>query len=396
MNNKAFTTYQGAAIPKRLPPCPGPELSIVIPTFKEHENIPEVVKRLDECLRGIHWEAIFVDDDSPDDTAGAVTNLARLDHRVRLVHRIGRRGLSTACMEGMLASCAPYLAVMDADLQHDERLLPDMLSAVKENCLDVVIGSRYMEGGSTGSWNTNRENISRLATKLSKLVLRADIKDPMSGFFLIRREVLQDAVRNLSGIGFKILLDIFASAPRSLTFKEIPYNFRPRQAGESKLDSVVVWEYLMMLLDKALGHYVPVRLISFAFVGMLGVVGHVVALWLCFRVMGLTFLTSQALATLVAISANFFMNNILTYRDRRLSGFRFVRGWLSFLFACLVGAVANVSVATFLYEASHLGWIPSALAGLVIGGVWNYAVTAMYTWSKPKPSATRRGAKHGI
>jgi dolichol-phosphate mannosyltransferase len=382
LDDKVLMRDQNDSLPAAMPPHPGPELSVVIPTFKERENIREVVKSLDACMDGIHWEVIFVDDDSPDSTAGAVGELGRRDHRVRIVHRIGRRGLSTACVEGMLASCAPYVAIMDADLQHDERLLPDMLSTLKQEALDIVIGSRYIEGGSTGSWVADRKYISHFATKLSNLVLKADLKDPMSGFFLLRREVLHEAVRNLSGIGFKILLDIFASAPRSLKFKELPYTFRPRHAGESKLDSMVAWEYLMMLLDKTVGRYIPVRLISFAFVGGLGVFVHMVILWLVFRAIGLSFVMGQAIATIVAMTINFFTNNVLTYRDKRLKGYGLIRGWISFTIACSVGAVSNVGIATYLFQGSTVGWVPSAVAGVVVGAVWNYAVTSVYTWNK--------------
>jgi dolichol-phosphate mannosyltransferase len=362
---------------------PGPELSVVIPTFKERENIAEVIKRLDASLIGVCWEVIFVDDDSPDNTAEIVRELGQRDHRVRIVHRINRRGLSTGCVEGMLASTAPYLAVMDADLQHDERLLPEMLSTLKKETLDIVVGSRYVEGGSTAGWDTDRQLMSRFATKMASFFVKPNLKDPMSGFFLLRREVLQATVRSLSGIGFKILLDIFASAPHSLKFKELPYTFRPRHAGVSKLDSKVAWEYLMLIADKILGQYVPVRLISFIFVGGIGVFVHLIVLWLLFRKVGIEFPAAQTAAAVVAMTANFFMNNVLTYRDRRLRGRHLVRGLISFNLVCSVGTLSNVGIATYLFHENSADWLPSALAGIVIGAVWNFAVTSIYTWNRP-------------
>ncbi|MEA3278226.1 MAG: glycosyltransferase family 2 protein [Pseudomonadota bacterium] len=365
----------------------GPELSIIVPTFSERGSVAEVVRRLDACLEGIPWEVIFVDDDSPDGTADAVRHLGRGDSRVRVVHRVNRRGLSTACVEGMLASSAPYLAVMDADLQHDERILPKMLTSLKEEGLDIVVGSRHVEGGGMGDWGEGRQLVSRFATRLSRLVLKADLKDPMSGFFLLKRDVLHEAVHDLSGIGFKILLDLFASVGRPLKFKEIPYTFRNRHAGESKLDSVVAWEYLIMLLDKSIGRYVPIRFVPFAFIGGIGVFVHMAVLWLIFRSMGQSFVAGQTAATLVAMTTNFFMNNMFTYRDRRLRGWGLLRGWVSFSLACSLGAVANVGIATYLFESDamgDIGWVLSAIAGIVVGAVWNYAVTSVYTWSKPK------------
>jgi len=366
---------------------PSPELSIIVPTFNERANVEELIKRLDAGLEGVDWEAIFVDDDSPDGTATLVRQLSRNDSRMRVVHRVNRRGLSTACVEGMLTSSAPFLAVIDADLQHDERILAAMLAAVKEEGLDIAVGSRYVEGGSMGDWSQDRQFVSRVATRLSRLILKANLRDPMSGFFLLRRELLDEVVYDLSAIGFKILVDIFASAKRPLHFKEIPYSFRTRHAGESKLDGMVAWEYLMMLLDKSLGHYIPIRFIPFAFIGGVGVLVHMAVLWVVFLVMDKSFVAGQTAATLVAMTTNFFMNNLFTYRDRRLRGWGLLRGWISFSLACSVGAVANVGIATYLFEnqsIGDMGWVLSATAGILVGAVWNYAVTSVYTWSKPK------------
>ncbi len=356
-----------------------PELTLVVPTFNEGNNIAEVVKQVESALAGVAWELIFVDDDSPDGTADRVRGLAQNDARVRCLQRVGRRGLSSACLEGMLASCAPYVGVMDADLQHDPALLPRMLTALRQNLLDVVIGSRYQAGGSTGRWDSDRLRMSRFATTLARHVLKFELTDPMSGFFLLRREVVQSAVHNTSGIGFKILLDLFASAPKPLRFLELPYRFRPRQQGESKLDEMVAWEYLMLLLDKSIGRLAPIRFISFSLIGGLGVGVHMLALSLFFKAWGWGFMSSQAVAALVAMTGNFLLNNLLTYRDRRLHGWRLIRGWVSFVAACGIGALANVGIAHYLFE-QDTSWALSALAGIAVGAVWNYAITAIYTW----------------
>ena len=373
--------------------CEAADLSVVVPAFNERQNVAALVSRLEECLSGFHWEVIFVDDDSPDGTAQAVRELAATDRRVRVLHRIHRRGLSSACIEGMLASAAPYVAVMDADLQHDERLLPRMLAALKDDGLDIVVGSRNVVGGSMGDWASERELASRFATRLSGLVLKADLKDPMSGFFMLRRELINEVVHDLSAIGFKILLDIFVTAKRPLRFRELPYTFRNRHAGESKLDNVVAWQYIAMLLDKSVGRYVPVRFIAFAFIGGLGVFVHMAVLWLVFRGLGETFVAGQTAATLVAMTFNFFLNNWFTYRDRRLRGWGLLRGWISFSLACSLGAVANVGIATYLFNTAPAGglwWVLSATAGILIGAVWNYAVTSVYTWNQPKAGGAIR------
>jgi dolichol-phosphate mannosyltransferase len=283
----------------------------------------------------------------------------------------------------MLASSAPYLAVMDGDLQHDEALLPPMLNAIKVGDQDVAIASRYIAGGGIGHWNVARAQMSRFATWLSRLVIGADLKDPMSGFFMIRREAFAAGLRNLSVIGFKILVDIFASSPRPLRFKELPYQFRTRRMGESKLDKRAKWDYGMLLLDKLIGHFVPVRFIAFALVGSIGVLVHLIVVTLLFKVVNVSFLPSQVLATLTAMTTNFALNNIFTYRDMRLTGWRWLRGWATFVAACSLGTLSNVGVAAYLFE-NNAGWLIAALAGITVGAIWNYATTRVYTWGVPK------------
>jgi dolichol-phosphate mannosyltransferase len=364
-------------------PCRAPELAVVIPTYNERDNIVPMVERLTQVLDGIEWELIVVDDDSPDGTAAQVRAMARADPRLRVLQRIGRRGLASACIEGMLATSAPYLAVMDADLQHDEALLPRMLELLRGGGLDLVVGSRYASGGGVGSWSAVRARMSRLATALARPLVKAELKDPMSGFFMLRAGVLQACVRELSGVGYKILLDLFASHPRPLRFRELPYTFRARRTGHSKLDNAVLWEYLLMLAQKVLGPMIPLRFIAFSLIGASGVLVHMAVLWVVFKLLGGGFLVGQSIAALVAMTSNFFLNNLLTYRDMRLRGRELLRGWLSFVAACSVGALANVGIASWLFEA-HSFWVLSALAGVLVGAVWNYAVTAVYTWKRPK------------
>jgi dolichol-phosphate mannosyltransferase len=358
------------------------ELSIIVPTYNEHPNVMPMVASLDAALGKLRWEVIFVDDDSPDGTASQIREVARRDPRVRVVHRVGRRGLSSAVIEGILASSAPFCAVIDGDLQHDEKLLVTMLETIIKEDLDVVSGSRYVEGGGLGDWHKSRAKISRFATRLSHMVLHADLTDPMSGFFMIRRSAFESRMHDLSGIGFKILLDIFASSKEPLRYRELPYEFRSRQAGESKLDSQAAWEYFMLLLDKLIGHIIPVRFVAFTLVGGAGVVVHMSIVWLMLS-QGVAFTVAQTTATLVAMTSNYALNNILTYRDKRLRGWAWLKGWLSFTLACSVGALGNIGIASYIFSHDTT-WVLASLSGIVVGAVWNYAVTSAYTWNKPK------------
>jgi dolichol-phosphate mannosyltransferase len=362
-------------------PLGGPELTLVVPTFNECDNVAELIRRLDQALPERAWEVVFVDDDSPDGTCDVVREYAARDHRVRCLQRVGRRGLATACIEGLLSSSAPFLAVIDGDLQHDEALLPQMLDALKQGDVDIVIGSRYADGGGIGGWERSRALISRFATRLSRMVLREALTDPMSGFFMIRREAFHAAVRDLSGIGFKILLDILASSPEPLRFRELPYKFGSRQKGESKLDEQAAWEYGMLLVDKLVGRFVPVRFVFFSLVGSLGVLVHLFVQAVLIEGFALAFVTSQVIATLIAMTFNFYLNNILTYRDIRLRGWAWVRGLLSFILACSIGVVANVGIASYIFTLDSR-WVLAAIAGIAVGVVWNYVITRIYTWKR--------------
>ena len=358
------------------------EVAVVVPTFNERENVRELIARVDHALRGISWELIFVDDDSPDGTSAEIKAIGASDSRVRCIKRIGRRGLSSACIEGMLASAAPVFVVMDADLQHDESRIPAMLTALRADGAELVIASRYTNGGAIGEWDKTRALMSRVATRLSRVVCRQPISDPMSGFFMITAEALDGCVRRLSGKGFKILLDIVASSPAVLRVAEVPYTFRERLHGESKLDSLVMWDFGMLLAEKTIGRYIPVRFFAFTLVGGAGVLVHMAVL-AALRAAAVGFSNAQAVATVIAMIFNFWLNNLLTYRDRRLRGTKWFTGLLSFMAACGLGAVANVGIASYLF-ASHTQWVVAALAGIAVGAVWNYAITQLYTWGQDR------------
>ena len=357
------------------------ELTVVVPTFNEAANVALVVEHLDAALAGIAWEVVFVDDDSPDDTASVARRIARENRRVRVIRRIGRRGLSTACVEGVLSSSAPYFAVMDGDLQHDDKALPRMFATLKAGNLDIVVGSRYLDGERTGGLASGaRRRISRVAGRVARLVLKAELTDPMSGFFLMSRAAFDETVRNLTQQGFKILLDIFASAPRPLRFAEEPTEFHLRQHGESKLDTMAAWEFGILVLDKLIGRFVPVRFVLFAAVGATGVVVNLAVLWLS-TVFGVVFIDAAAVAAVVAMTWNFIVNNFITYRDQRLRGRAFFTGLVSFYLIGAVGVVANVGVAQGLYQRGN-GWWLAGVTGALIGVVWNFTMSSFFTWRR--------------
>jgi dolichol-phosphate mannosyltransferase len=353
-------------------------LTVVVPCYKERANVAPMAAALDKALAGIAWEVVFVDDDSPDGTAAAVREIAREDARVRVIKRVGRRGLSSAVIEGALSSSADYVAVIDGDLQHDETRLPLMLDAVAKGA-DIAVGSRHVEGGdSAGLSSPLRVWLSDTGIKLAQAVTHTSITDPMSGFFLLRRDLFEDLTGRLTGQGFKILLDLIMASKRRLTLAEIPYKFRPRQAGESKLDVLVLAQFGGMLVDKALGGVVPLRFLSFALVGAFGVLVNLVVLQAALFAKA-DFATAQTIGTVVAMIANFQLNNQITYRTARLKGARAWQGLVLFLAVCGLGAIANIGIARTLY-AQNVHSLLAGGAGAVVGVVWNYAVSATLVW----------------
>jgi len=354
-----------------------PELTVVVPAFRERDNILPLLSTLERALAGLDWETIIVVDDAFDGTEDLVRERAQHDRRVRCVHRIGRRGLASACIEGMLASSAPYIAVMDADLQHDEALLPGLLAEAKDRGADVVVASRYMEGGSTGDLAPDRVRASRLASAMSR-VLYKGLTDPMSGYFVVRRTFLERVVRKVYGRGFKILLDLIAAARGDVRVRELPYRMRKREAGESKLGARVIAEFGMLILYHLFGRLLPARFFLFAAVGATGIVVQLAVLSLLFKASG-QFLLSQAVGTWAAMTSNFFLNNAITYGDQRLRGRRIWRGLLSFYAACGIGAFINIALADWLFIKSAPYWA-AGLAGALVAALWNFFTTASFTW----------------
>ena len=357
------------------------ELSVVIPTLNEVGNVEPLLAKLEVALAGIDWEAIFVDDGSTDGTPELLTKIAQADRRVRMIRRIGRRGLSSAVVEGALASTTPIIAVIDADLQHDERILPNLYRAIADGGHELAVGTRYCDGGSTGDWAKQRLKISRFATALSSPIMKTRLSDPMSGFFAVRRTVLLDAAPSLSNVGYKILLDLVASSPGPLKVAEVGYTFGTRQSGASKLDEMVALEYLELLLDKTVGRFVPVKLVQFGAIGMVGVGVHLALLYVSLNLFGAAFAIAQATAVMGAMTFNFALNNRFTYRDRQLKGAYWFKGLISFYLVCSLGAVANVGIGSLVYEQVH-GWAIAGVAGAIVGSVWNYVASGWLTWTK--------------
>ena len=369
-------------------------LGVVLPTYNERKNLRGMIARLDAALQGIAWEVIVVDDNSPDGTSDEARAIAQEDGRVHVIQRIGRRGLSSAAIEGMCATSAPVVAVMDADHQHDPELLAGMLAAIENGEHDLSYASRFAEGASTEAWGRpDRVKASSFANRIANKVTGIDLSDPMSGYFMLRTEVLRADAHRLSGVGFKILLDILATVDAPLRIKEFPMHFAARAEGESKLDRTVVFEFLVGLYDKWLGRIIPTRFALFATVGAMGAVVHFSVLAAVLYLLGghyavseypneTTFITGQTLAAMVAMTFNYVLNNELTYADMRLRGFGpWTRGWAQFALTSSLGILTQIGVATALVRIGFHAY-PAAAIGIVLASVWNFALSSKFVWGK--------------
>jgi len=357
------------------------EFAIIVPVLNECGNIIPMFDALTKTLADRNWEVIFVDDGSTDGTIDQLDRLALNHSHVRAVKRFGKGGLASAVIEGAMSSAAPIVAVIDGDMQHDESKLPAMYGAIASGDADLALGTRYAKGGSTGDWDETRLKGSQWATRVTQMFMRTKVSDPMSGFFAVRRDVIANLRPKLSGIGFKILLDLLVTDGGNLRVYEEPYTFRGRTSGESKMSAKVVIELLTFFIEKTIGRILPTRLILFVMVGGLGLVVHLVSLKIALSQFGMGFALAQTVAVGIAIASNFLLNNIVTFADRKLKGWALLKGLVSFYIVCGTGAIANIGVGTLVFENNSAWWV-AGVAGAIIGAVWNYAASSLFTWKK--------------
>ncbi len=371
-----------------------PEISIVVGVFNEQGNIAPLVGKITDAFDGVDWEVIFVDDASPDGTADTIITLAQDNPRIRLIRRVGERGLASACVRGWLASTAPVLAVMDGDLQHDPKTLRRLFEMLQADNLDLAAASRFLKTEKDSGMRGRRAFMSDVGNALARLVVKTPLSDPMSGMFVMTRSWFDDTAPNLSPAGFKILLDLVASSPYRPKFKEVHATLGERGSGESKLDALVSAELVGLVMDKATRGLIPPRLALFLMVGGSGMVLHALILAMMHQGVGMNFLAAQAVAMILAMTSNYFLNNLFTFRDARRTGMGLVWGLLTFYFACSIGAVISLKSSDIMYADFGLHWLIAGLGGAVLASLWNFATSSVLTWRlgrKPARSYAKVG-----
>ena len=368
------------------------KVTIVSPTYNEAENVTRLVHDVGKALSGIDYELLIADDDSPDRTWAVAQELAVRNPRVRVLRRTTDRGLSPAVIEGFLSSSSDYVGVIDADLQHDPAILPQMIAALDAGA-EIAVGSRYVEGGGTGTWNAARRFQSWVATKLAQTFLGVELSDPMSGYFIMRRDDFNRIHKQLDSSGFKILLEIIARlAPSRL--EEVAYTFRTRVAGQSKLSSRVILQYLGQLWRlSSVSRYMSVRFIKFAIVGASGTIINLCAFLSFARLLGVRDWRISALATLFANFTNYLFNNAWTFVDRGHRGWSLLRGYVTYLGLSLVGMSASTltfagltgAYRTYVHtvqpaQESYILALGFQFVAILVGTVFNYELNKRFTW----------------
>jgi dolichol-phosphate mannosyltransferase len=368
------------------PPC---DLSVIIPTYQEGENIGAILRAVHDVLEGagIRGEILVVDDSSPDDTIPGVRALQPAFPELRLVVRTSDPGLSQSVVEGFTLARAPVFLVMDADLSHPPELIPRFLDAIRGGA-DIVVGSRYTEGGGTENWPLSRRVISRGATFLGRLLF-PEITDPVSGFFAVRKEVVAGAP--LRPRGYKILMEVLGKGSWSRA-AEIPFVFRDRKAGSSKLRPGTILDYLRQVLD--ISRYALSRrqgaaweeltkILRFAVVGCSGIIVNMGLLWLLTEAAGIYYLVSSIIAIEASILNNFLWNDRWTFggdtgHQAKPLAYRIAL----FHGVSLVGAAINWLVLFALTEFGGIYYLLSNMAGILAGFIWNYLVNRHLTWRR--------------
>jgi dolichol-phosphate mannosyltransferase len=353
-------------------------ISIVIPTYNEKDNIVPLVERISQTLAGRNFEILLVDDNSKD---GTVDIAARMSEKfpVKVMVRTKERGLATAVLHGFKYARGNIIGVMDADLQHPPEVNAALLKALDDGA-DMAIGSRYVPGGGVPNWGLLRRIISKGASSLAHIFLPSTrrVKDPMSGFYMFKREAMGNT--EFKPIGYKILLEMLVMG----NFKkvvEVPFVFEDRSSGRSKMKARQQIDYLKHIFSLMRRKGELVRLLKFIGVGLSGVIVNEGALWLLTHFGGLKYYFSSLIGIEASIITNFLLNDRFTFADRRgAKPTSFISRLLKFNVTCAAGAAIQYGVLLLFTEVLGVNYLLSNLIGILVAFVWNYALSTLWTW----------------
>ncbi|MDH4262081.1 MAG: glycosyltransferase family 2 protein [Spirochaetia bacterium] len=356
------------------------DLSVILPTFNEKENIILILDKIRKVLKNESYQIIVVDDNSPDGTWEIAQHYSKKLSNIQVIRRLNMKGLSSAILEGFGSSNSKWMVVMDADLQHDEKILVEFIKAFEEG-YEIVLGSRKTAGGGIGEWNALRRVISWVATKMALLIIKNNVSDPMSGFFGIRKEIFENSIDKINPRGFKLLLELLAHNPDSKVH-EIGFTFNKRLHGKSKLNTNVIIDYMEALYDLSFGKYLPLRFLKYSIIGLTGLLLYQLFIWIGLNLLEISKYYSIALGIEAAILSNYFLNNFWTFRDYRHKSIYIITGLFSYHLISLAGVVINYSSTVILINQFKINIYTASIIGAVLSTLWNYRMNFQITWKK--------------
>ncbi len=371
-------------------------LSVIIPTYNESQNITKMLDIVSSCLpSAANAEVIVVDDNSPDGTgkiAGEYARRARATGtcEIRIINRKGQKGLSSAILAGIRASVGESVVVMDSDFSHPPETIAKMLEEMKRSDCDIVVASRYVEGGSITGWPFKRKLISRGATKIAQRSLGIKIKDPMSGFFAFRRHIIRNI--NFDAIGYKILLEILVKT-RGAKVREIPYNFTDRKSGKSKLDKTVILDYgksvwkLYRYGKPVKEGRASVRFLSkagrFYTVGASGLLVNYLVSFLFGAVLSnLWYIYATMIGIVFSMTSNFVLNKLWTFEDRNTTAKRTLVQYITFLAFSSIGAAFQLGMVYMLVSSEHMSYALALFVSVAIASIGNFILNKKWTFKE--------------
>ncbi|MFA5247958.1 MAG: glycosyltransferase family 2 protein [Candidatus Paceibacterota bacterium] len=364
-----------------------PSLSIIIPTYNEEENIQNTIQKISHTLRltTITFEIIVVDDSSTDKTQLIVTDLIIRKYPVVLITRTKDPGLSQSVIAGINKARGNVVVVTDADLSHSIEIIPAMFNEIKNNNVDIAIGSRYMPNGGIKDWPLKRRVISFGATFLGRLLF-PKITDPISGFFGAKKDLIMHTPSLNPRCGYKILLEILSKCHWTIV-KELPYVFTNRKVGESKLKKSTIIQFAKQFIDNALfpgrGREELRKMVKFGIVGLIGVATNMICLSVFKEVFNTPLVFASFLAIEISIITNFLMNDNFTFKGAKCQK-SFLHRMFSYNSICIGSMIINVTVLVALTFVGINYLIGNAI-GIVIGYIWNFLMNRRITWVENSP-----------
>jgi len=356
-----------------------PTISLIIPTYNERDNLPVLVKRIHESLSNYcSYEIIVVDDDSPDETWKVAEELSK-QYPVRVIRREGKLGLSSAVIEGFKHANGELLGVMDADLQHPPEILPNLIEEIK-NGKDIVVASRYAKGGKIENWGLRRKIVSKGARFLTKVLVpqARSIKDPLSGYFILRREVIKGA--ELNPVGYKILLEILVKGSYE-EVAEIPFTFGTRGTGKSKLTLGEYTNFLRHLyrLSETVGEVV--KLVRYMAISILSLFVNIFFFLALTNYLNLHYLYSSILSLEAMILFSFALSEIWIYKGKEAAKpTNPVLRAIKYNVFCLGGLLINITILWLFTNVFNVYYLISNFFGATGAVIWNYAMNIWLTW----------------